>query len=284
MHILAKDRYRGLKFQVVSRDVGGKRRELSICPVVPGNKPINSLSSFFAVIESTLTAGRPYWFRGHSNSNYRLVPSALRWKKSEQRKQALALSVDFKRLAPLRLSAEELPEGNDELAWLALAQHYGLPTRLLDWTENAAVALFFAVSASSTNGGEVFLLDPILLNQNMGGVNGARVLDAIHEREKLIPYLSLNGQQGHGELNTLAINPIHGTRRIVAQGGCFTLHGEVKHELDVKQAPGLLRIVIPERYKEKLRQELQRIGVDHVALFPDAQNLSHALKIKAGLV
>jgi type I restriction enzyme M protein len=89
----------------------------------------------------------PYLFRGHADINWELEPAIDRGDFSNAREQItrkdherLALE-EFKRLALPHLY--QLPR--DDWEFLALARHHGVPTRLLDWTENPLAALCFAV-------------------------------------------------------------------------------------------------------------------------------------------
>ncbi|WP_340642453.1 FRG domain-containing protein [Photobacterium damselae] len=86
-------------------------------------------------------------FRGMANSNYQLVPSIARGINEGVGGDIESLERDmlseFKRLTLPTLTSQP----TSDFEWLILAQHYGFPTRLLDWTANPMVALFFAVES-----------------------------------------------------------------------------------------------------------------------------------------
>src|SRR5690606_4291670 len=117
------------------------------------------------LLYSTLNTPDPdsYWFRGQSNIDWVLSPSALRYDKQELRDKALGVVQD----EFLRFSYNKLPNPpalSDRLAWAGLAQHFGLPTRFLDWTQNPAIALFFCVNENVDTDGAVYLMNPLDLN------------------------------------------------------------------------------------------------------------------------
>jgi hypothetical protein len=100
------------------------------------------------------------WFRGHSRAVGELTPRIFRKEYQHEGYVAFRPNVEletieeFKRHA-LTLSEGRVPAHDDRLGWLSLMQHYRTPTRLLDWTENALVALYFAVTADGSEDGEL---------------------------------------------------------------------------------------------------------------------------------
>jgi hypothetical protein len=94
---------------------------------------------------------RVWIFRGHAFHDNLLKPS-LEWASENKATSWAALELmflwEFQAKAPLHANPSDLPPVGKKLDWLALMQHYGVPTRLLDFTYSPYVALYFALRNS----------------------------------------------------------------------------------------------------------------------------------------
>ncbi|MGP8246387.1 MAG: FRG domain-containing protein, partial [Bryobacteraceae bacterium] len=114
-------------------------------------------------VEQAITIGaalRHCWFRGHSRVVGALSPGAHREPFCSARE-----NIEFWAGQRFRLRASayssDVPGWDDHVSWLFLAQHYGVPTRLLDWTENVLAGLYFAVTGGITSeDGESLVYEP----------------------------------------------------------------------------------------------------------------------------
>ncbi len=188
------------------------------CPMI--QETVETLSEYVAAFSSVMKPGELFWFRGHASYDWKLSPSALRYPSANHRVKALGLVAEFKRFAEFKLVKP--PPLEDEFKWWQVAQHYGLPTRLLDWTQSAAVALYFACQDESKDG-LVLVLNPADLN--LAAAKERRVFDANLDAAKIRPYLTLGAEETRRGKKTIAIQPTWNSERITIQQGAFTLHG-----------------------------------------------------------
>jgi len=106
---------------------------------------------------------RHCWFRGHSKTFGSLLPGAYREPYRSARENIEFWAGQRFRLRAASYSAD-LPKWDDYVSWLLLMQHHGVPTRLLDWTENVLVGLYFAVCDSEDEDGELWCMEHSELN------------------------------------------------------------------------------------------------------------------------
>jgi hypothetical protein len=259
-------------------------RRFRVCPVrcPQVSQKINSLADYFAVISSTVSGEDVFWFRGHSDVSYSLIPSGLRLSKVSDRVKAYELMAEFKRVAVHKLERPPVAGSPaEDMEWAQIAQHHGLPTRLLDWTESATTALYFACEKKLDSDGIVFLMNPVSLNIWSFRDDKLGILDPRTHKELINRYLFAKPTESKRATPPLAVNPVWNTERLIVQRGKFTLHGR-KFSLNLN-VPTLLGIPILKEAKPQLRSDLQRIGVDEMTLYPELEHSCNHLKRLSGL-
>jgi hypothetical protein len=227
---------------------------------------------------------QPLWFRGHSDAEWRLTPKLYR--KEFLGADENEIRHEFKSRA-LQLIQGRIPA--TELDWYFLMQHYGAPTRLLDWTENPLAALYFAVAnQDGKRDAAIWILDPTWLNKQLRkGIEGAILPDWI-EAQPYLPKLedAFEGRAVRVRLPA-AIEPAHVDRRLAAQASRFVIFGTTHDLMKTKAARvrsnskrHIAMFRIPKERVADVYNELVRCGVTTTTLFPDLTGLGMELSSK----
>ncbi len=245
---------------------------------------ITSLRDLLDATEAT-NPGNTSFFRGESRDTYTLIPKVGRLTKpSVTDSGKLKLDLRFasevvdERKILLRFKQMALPllavVPTDDWQWLALAQHHGLPTRLLDWTSNPLVALYFAVGTRYTDG------DLRRDQASEPSQTGNAVLYGLQTRHGLLADEERPADPFEVD-EAIFASPVV-TQRIQAQRGYFSIQKEVHTPFpDVflrYRKRHIHRMVIPFESRERIRRELLRFGVDHFHIFPDLDGLCRKLQ------
>ncbi len=170
----------------------------------------------------------------------------------------------------------------DDFDWMFLMQHYGVPTRLLDWTESPLTALYFAVSdvATEANDAALWSLKPTELNKIAGISVGEKNFILCFDDLELKSYsVEVLNQNPRNKLTPLATIATRNNSRIQAQLGVFTIHHlDVRPIEDFCNSNEVVKYLIPQNCKEEIRKELKLLGISKFTLFPELSSIGEILK------
>lgn len=232
---------------------------------------LNALEKLSAAISSDDVV----WFRGHVSATFTLLPSLARKPKALERETLL--SKRFKQNAfPFRAVRPQ-----SEWEWLFLMQHYGVPTRLLDWSESPLVALYFAVNDPDpkfeTDDAHLWALLPAKFNYEVPRIRPKVPVDipSFGVDEVLDDYspdkIALERMSSKLPVAALAHRQ---NERIMAQLGVFTIMHRDTTPLEKLADAYLGRFTIPADAKSRFRSELAYLRVNRLSLFPELTSVA----------
>lgn len=275
-----------------------------------------TIRSFAEALEELRTSRPPTevaWFRGQ-REDLPLVPSVFRehaagkgryWLLPNERN----LLAWFTSRAPVLMTNP--PPQENRAAWLSLAQHHRLDTRLLDWTKSPLYGLFFAIAAHEARAHRhehqaellatdwrnktlrqhgararrrrsvgshavVWRLFPYELNADAAVVNELQspVIPTLdHRLVKSRVAAAFEGSVAPDGV-PVAVEPVSIHMRHYVQQAAFTLHG-AKSPMNTLPRAGrwLKKYVIPARIVPEISKALRDLGVSEATLFPDLDSL-----------
>lgn len=248
---------------------------------------VTSLESLARALEHAFTMFDRiglFW-RDHANIDWRLQAEVFRQDYSE-----VSLIRSFMAQAESRKAL--CPPFDDHLGWLMLARHYGLPTRLLDWSMSPLVALCFAAlddADSPRSDGCLWAVLPYRMNDQMIGQRRLLASDEPQVRELVDIAFEpvqriMDEKMSKYAGQALAIGPREIDPRVLVQQGAFTIHAdhvdiaEIKYE---KHPTWRVAFRIPDWSKTEIRDILRRLGINKSSLFPDLAALAEDLKSRS---
>jgi FRG domain len=225
----------------------------------------------------------PFAFRGASSAEHTLASSLLRLagRRADVQRLELALLRNFRKYAH-----GDVVRADSIWDWLALGQHRGLPTRLLDWTYSPLIALHFATDDPNTFGidGVVWCVNFVEANKRLPP-RLRRILD--QEGSDTFTVEMLKSFETLREFDALKrepfvvfMEPPTVDRRILHQLALFSLMSSPGARLDewLQRHPELCRKVrVPAAMKWEIRDKLDQANVNERVLFPGLDGLSRWL-------
>lgn len=226
-----------------------------------------------------------FWYRGHDRGIYTLTPTLLRYEEPEKKEPILfdKYAVNVGRIAA---------QGPSSWARVAWMQHYGIPTRLLDWTTELNHAVFFAVQFLVRNSREkeprddkpcIYILNPARLNKK----NEIPGVPRVPRND--FPDFDYHFSKGARKPleYPLAVAPVDLTldlnERLTAQRGCFTVHGLKLEPLEYLAPDCVFRIFLTEELCNEVLNKPLSLGCDALKLFPDFEGIAQFVASKADL-
>jgi len=233
------------------------------------------------------------FFRGHSDCKYKLIPSVSRNKLLSEKE----ILLDFKQYAPAHEVNYDFIGERDRI--LADMQHYGIPTRLIDWTVAPLNALFFACSQSMDSDGEVIVFNPW---KYWGLIVRDKRQEEIHQIN-IISRALLSGNWSFDKIKAyikteygyeiekddiekpFAYVANYTNKRIIHQRGCFTIHGTSNNDFGTVQefSSCSTRLTISGNLKNDVIKELNMLYVNDYSIYPDFDGMKSMISKKGSL-
>jgi hypothetical protein len=218
----------------------------------------------------------PAYFRGQPDARWKLLPGmgrvpATRYCRiqfpSDARRE-LGIFRHFK------LAAGELLDKEIDAWELAYAmQHYGLPTRFLDWSMTFSIALFFALRGAM-RAAAIWVLDPFALNAIT--MENKHLFNPEESPETYEDYFITRSTQPPGAV--VAVAPGRHNPRLFSQRGAFTMHDDLDRPLNEIVPSAVHKFVLPKHVHPDARKFLEMAGVSEFSLFPDLDGLARELR------
>lgn len=227
------------------------------------------------------------WFRGQGCDQRSLTPSLLR--KLDPYTVSKMLQTEQRLITRFRQrSLPFWPEGYPQTNWehLFAMQHFGVPTRLMDWSESAMTAAFFAADhdpqrceCRGSCRPTVWVLDPIALNRHNPRFDGyGEAMTILATSDKALEPWAPGTEETRFAPRAVALYGTHNSARIAAQQGTFTVAGKQNESLDNTPAvvanDGVLEKLTVDASHQDLMKSLRVLGVTRAAVYPDLASLS----------
>lgn len=225
------------------------------------------------IAKITYAEGRKMWYRGQADIRWKLLPTVKR-KPYDKDGYEQFLTTDFYIETKRRMA--RVPK--DLSGWLSLMQHYGLPTRLLDWSESPLVALYFATSnwdKYSEHDAVIWVLNPEKLNYMQGYNKSLFPMDY----EIVMDFIEGAFRFCESKNSVIACCNVENDLRMYVQQSNFTVHDSfIALEDLVHSDEFLVKLRISKELKRNIYEQLNLLGIKENTIYPDMEHIAHELR------
>ena len=261
-------------------------------------KPVDNVSSYLQALKDCSTESCLY-FRGHSKTSYRLIPSIMRSEKLKQNEHLIYQEL-------LVNCPSDFKGFHRHIDYLVKMQHYGLPTRLLDITRNPLVALYFSCCDNSNSIGEVIVISAEKRNIKYGNSDTVAMISSLplfsyEDQCDIMDSLYVSKQTNsvnrfiyeiqtekpgftnkidyHDLENCFIVLPAKDNNRMIKQDGAFIICGinntiEKKINNELRLEKNGKKVLLFVSNKEQILKELDLLSINESSLFPEIDHVS----------
>lgn len=235
------------------------------------------------------------WYRGQNQTaatGFNLTPSIARPGRNPL-KEIVYLSKFKSYAIPFVQELPSFPIPNGPAAywhWLFMMQHYGVPTRLLDWSRDALTGLFFALDGrleprDTGKDAAVWILNPVELNKAFSFHSFVEPGYIPNVNERIVDlYFGPNAEVLNTKKPAAVIGPLNNPH-IVAQRGVFTVfpHDRVIQPLNLFEDASnyLVEICIHVDFIPAIMEQLTHYGITRFTLYPDLTEVAREISLEA---
>lgn len=240
--------------------------------------PLQNFSDFIKEVTKNpdLTCGHVV-YRGVSDSDFGLIPSLgrqVKYLNYQTDIEKLRFEKELLQGFKFRTQSELKYQPISEWEWLALAQHHGLPTRLIDWTTSPLIAAFFATVPSLNYDGSL-----VQCSSNGFAIYALHYCEYMNIHNLCNDGISPYTNPGSGLFYTPII-----TNRISGQSGLFSIHPVPTEDFSIffedNDSLWIKKYVFPKDAFEDFQKSLFFLGIRQGTLFPDFDGFANDMRIK----
>ncbi|MGG1922123.1 FRG domain-containing protein [Chryseobacterium sp. NRRL B-14798] len=247
------------------------------------------------------------WYRGMSKSSYSLEPSLFREKREigihysgreingrQYRKSEAVMKSDLAAIDKfMNHYQNKFPDKSKDynlIDFLYIMQHYDIPTRLLDFTKNPKIALYFSVSNASEfedwnsedeiesfyessgyseEGSSIHIVNPKLINDNTNLFKNLK--------DDILKIYSIDLDTLHNLTFPICVKTDNQDARIISQEGVFMLFGRDYKAIDEYEIlhNDIVKIFIPRSCRYQIKKELkEQYNISHITMYPDIKGIA----------